>query len=328
MGDSGKPLGAGSTPVRIAKVVVTADASGRLYALNTGTGLTHWTAPHRYAVPAHPGSGSMDFRSLAADGNLVFASSLDGSVAAYDIRTGLEQWRYIGPRTLTGPRVASLCVGSQVIVDLRSRHLRIWTYPMTGVRSLCLRMIAPLPIACAAACSGSSPSPTSPSPQLSLREGNQTIFFGASALSPNPNVKLCTPLGSPPAGTALSTHANLARIGDEWVARSTPNAGTLEMRFRAVGGNRLLGFVTGSANDRDAHRIPRDVQVNFHGTVTSEGRVSAFLPFGEGKAFGPITFTESNGSVGTCAEAEWTMQPIEGIFGANLFDRAGTTAPR
>jgi hypothetical protein len=153
-------------------------------------------------------------------------------------------------------------------------------------------------------------------------------LFGSSALSPNPNVKLCTPLGSPPAGTALSTHANLARIGDEWVARSTPNAGTLEMRFRAVGGNRLLGFVTGSANDRDAHRIPRDVQVNFHGTVTSEGRVSAFLPFGEGKAFGPITFTDSNGSVGTCPEAEWTMQPIEGIFGANLFDRAGTTAPR
>jgi hypothetical protein len=166
-----------------------------------------------------------------------------------------------------------------------------------------------------AACAGTGPA--SPSVQLNLLEGPQFVSFLGSAISPDPRVKLCTPIGSPREGTFATGEVVLARVGDEWIGRSRPGEGTLELRLRADGadtnvGPHVVGSVTGWADTADPLGPKRSVRVTFQGGVSLEGSSSRSAYFVEGDATGTVLFSDPSGSIGTCPQVDWTLQPTSG----------------
>ena len=167
----------------------------------------------------------------------------------------------------------------------------------------------------AAACTGSGPA--SPSVQLNLREGPQFVSFLGSAISPDPSVKLCTPLGSPREGTYAMAQVDLARVGDEWIGRSRSGEGTLELRLRADGrettvGPHVVGSITGWADTSEPFGPKRSVRVTFQGRVSLEGSSRRSAYFADGDATGTVLFSDPTGSIGTCPQVDWTLQPTSG----------------
>src|SRR5688500_2685638 len=81
-------------------------------------------------------------------------------------------------------------------------------------------------------CGGDSPS--SPS-SVALRPGRQILSLAGFSFSSDPRYPACTPLGVPRDGPLVDTLVNLAREGNEWVARSIEPHGDLEIRLREAG---------------------------------------------------------------------------------------------
>jgi hypothetical protein len=112
---------------------------------------------------------------------------------------------------------------------------------------------------------------------------------------------------------------NLAREGNEWVARSIEPHGDLEIRLRETGqgGDVMLqGSGRGLAVEANVFAPVRDVRVSLAGatdrdSAEMEGATrSSTSAFVSGRIAGTIRFSDSQGATGTCSAIQWTMQPF------------------
>jgi hypothetical protein len=169
-----------------------------------------------------------------------------------------------------------------------------------------------------AACGGRSV--TSPEASgLPLAPGRQLLTLAGFASSTDPAFPPCTPIGQPRDGTSVNTIVSLTKEGSEWVARSTPGMGTIDLHLRSTGassgGYGVAGTITGTALDIGFMGVARDVSVtlgstpggglaNFDGETTS--RASSMVV---GRVTGALRFSDSQGLSSTCPAIQWSMQP-------------------
>lgn len=161
-------------------------------------------------------------------------------------------------------------------------------------------------------------SPTDPTKALNLAAGLQVIQFIGMSISSDPLLPPCTPLAMPPAGPGATLRAILQRENDDWVARSRPGEGTVELRIHATGGQGSLGAsiagtVSGGGKDVGFFIPPNDVTVNLDGDggkATVEGEVwRGSRPMASGRIVGRVTFSDPKNAVGECSAIQWLMQP-------------------
>ena len=93
------------------------------------------------------------------------------------------------------------------------------------LRSCVVVLVCVAALAAAISC-GSSSLPSSPG-SLGLRPGRHVVTLGGFSLSSDPRYPPCTPLGVLRDGPSVDTLVNLAREGQEWVARSVGGMGDL-----------------------------------------------------------------------------------------------------
>jgi hypothetical protein len=166
----------------------------------------------------------------------------------------------------------------------------------------------------------------SPTPsRLNLRAGLNYVSFLGLAVSNDPQFPPCTPIAVPRDGTSITTQVMLAQSGDEWTARSSSTAGTLEIHLRDTGrsslqGSEVTGTVRGSAIDLGRGQLaPVDVRINVAGNGGSAaltGYVERTAFFATGRLSGSITFADSQNATASCTAIRWTMQPTTGVFAA------------
>ena len=129
----------------------------------------------------------------------------------------------------------------------------------------------------------------------------------------------CTPPGQPRDGTSVNTVVALTKEGGEWVARSAPGMGSVELRLKGTGksvrGYVVSGTVTGSARDMGLMGVVRDVSVSVGsstsgGSATFDGETaSPSSSLIVGKVTGTVRFSDSQGQSSTCSQIQWSMQP-------------------
>ena len=185
------------------------------------------------------------------------------------------------------------------------------------LRSCVVVLVCVAVLAAVISCGSSGPS--SPS-SLGLRPGRQVVTLGGFSLSSDPRYPPCTPLGVPRDGPSVDTLVNLAREGQEWVARSVGGMGDLEIRLREVGqtagGITIQGSARGLALEANIHNVPRDVRARLNGATDTESAqvegssASPASAFVGGRIAGAISFSDSQGSTATCPAVQWTMQPF------------------
>ena len=173
-------------------------------------------------------------------------------------------------------------------------------------------------LAMAAACGG-QPATAPDASVLPLSPGTQLLTLAGFASSTDPAFPSCTPIGQPRAGTSVNTTVSLTREGSEWVARSTPGTGSIELRLRGAGASTagfiVAGTMTGTAADIGLMGVARDVSVTlggaagaglatFDGETTS--KASALIV---GRVTGALRFSNSQGGSSTCPAIQWSMQP-------------------
>ncbi len=162
--------------------------------------------------------------------------------------------------------------------------------------------------------------PGSSARALSLTAGTYLLELTGYALSYNPDIQPCQPIGIPRAGTDLLTTVDLASEGDEWVGRSTASSGgTIELRFRdagvyLTGGEVLVGSLAGSASDLALFRSARDVRIAIRGAGGSSAAdltgAAIAGPFLFGRASGAIELSDSTGAMSSCPSVSWTLQRL------------------
>jgi len=152
---------------------------------------------------------------------------------------------------------------------------------------------------------------------LSLKAGtNMLTITGFDA--GDPGYPLCGPVFAPPAGKQIITLLDLQFEASEWIGRSISPGASLELHIQAAGTSTFGDLVTGTAKgigpDAALGSIPaRNVvvvvgtlarpMVTLQGTVTRDGSMII------GQMAGAISFTDSNGSVGTCSNVELLLRP-------------------
>ena len=154
---------------------------------------------------------------------------------------------------------------------------------------------------------------------LPLSPGTQLLTLAGFASSTDPAFPPCTPIGQPRDGTSVNTTVTLTREGSEWVARSVPGTGSIELRLRGVGastaGYVVAGTIAGTAVDTGLMGIVRDVSVTLGGPAgaglaTFDGetttKASALVI---GRVTGALRFSDSQGVSSTCPAIQWSMQP-------------------
>jgi hypothetical protein len=157
---------------------------------------------------------------------------------------------------------------------------------------------------------------TSPVP---LTPGRQLLTLAGFGASLDPSFPPCTPMGVPRAGTSVATIVVLEREGTDWVARSEPSLGTLEVRLRGTagssGGYQVTGTVAGTAADVGLMGVVRDVRVTLGlGTGTRPATFDGMMGTAPsslivGRVTGPLRFSDSEGNSSTCPAIQWSMQP-------------------
>ncbi len=156
---------------------------------------------------------------------------------------------------------------------------------------------------------------------LGLTAGTYILELTGYAFSLDPEIEACQPVGVPRSGTNLVTTTEVRLEGEEWVARSAPTGPMemdgLELRLRdagrrEIGGEALIGLVTGSAVDQGLFRPARDVRVSIGGAGGSSGAevsgTASAGPFLLGRVTGAIDFSDSTGATSTCPTVSWTLQ--------------------
>lgn len=172
----------------------------------------------------------------------------------------------------------------------------------------------------AGACGGDSATAPDARP-VPLRPGRQLLTLGGFAGSVDSALPPCTPIGQPKDGTSVNTIVLLRQEGAEWVARSEPATGSLELRLRGVetssGGYRMGGTAIGSAADVGLMGVVRDVTL----TVGPSAGGAAAAVDGDmaaansslvvGRVTGALRFSDSRGASSTCGAIQWSMQPYQ-----------------
>ncbi len=167
-------------------------------------------------------------------------------------------------------------------------------------------------------CGGSAA--TAPdSSSLPLRPGRQLLTLAGFASAVDPAFPPCTPIGQPRDGTSVSTIVVLVQEGAEWVARSEPALGSLELRLRGIGTPsgwyQVAGSVNGAAADIGLMGVVRDVSVavgrNAGGaSATFDGAMSPAGTLIVGRIAGALRFSDSRGGSSTCPAIQWSMQKM------------------
>ena len=117
----------------------------------------------------------------------------------------------------------------------------------------------------------------------------------------------------------MTTWLNLDESGSEWVGRTPPDIGTLEVRFRGIGGYgpggvRLLGTMRGTSIDTGSPVRPAlDVAMSVEGTqasggATFEGTANPAVFFATGLVTGAIRVVDSLGAAADCTGGRWMLQ--------------------
>jgi FlaG/FlaF family flagellin (archaellin) len=153
---------------------------------------------------------------------------------------------------------------------------------------------------------------------LPLVPGRQLLTLAGFASSTDPAFPPCTPIGQPADGTSVNTVVSLTQESGEWVARSAPAMGSVEVHLRSTGtssgGYGVAGTITGTALDTGLMGIVRDVRVTLSstsgGSATLDGETttpaSSLLV---GRMTGALRFSDSQGLSSTCPAIQWSMQP-------------------
>lgn len=111
LGESTGLIGAAS-PAATSELVIPAFSSGELYALRVTNGSVAWSDNLSSSVRLGGMTGLSDIRGLpVVDGNMVYAISYGGKLAAIDVRTGARQWQ----RDISGTKSPAV-VGNGVYV--------------------------------------------------------------------------------------------------------------------------------------------------------------------------------------------------------------------
>lgn len=77
-------------------LLIAACGDGNIYALDAATGQIQWSIPRLANLPAtNIVSPNRDMRPLAIGGGILVSGSLTGVVAAYDLSTRKERWRFL-----------------------------------------------------------------------------------------------------------------------------------------------------------------------------------------------------------------------------------------
>jgi hypothetical protein len=170
------------------------------------------------------------------------------------------------------------------------------------------------------ACGGKTATQPESSVPLPLTAGRQLLTLGGFWISLDPSFPPCAPPGLPRDGTSVNTIVDLAREGGDWVARSAPAMGSLELRLRGTApsarGYIVAGTISGTALDIGLMGVIRDVRVSLAssssgGFATFDGETaSPSSSFVAGKVTGTVRFSDSQGASSTCAAIQWTMQPL------------------
>ena len=168
------------------------------------------------------------------------------------------------------------------------------------------------------------PTPTTPTPDLPLQAGPQWLQATGFSWSSDPEFPVCTPFGVPRSGTAIVTVVDLAREGQQWVARSPSGSdGTLEVRLQGSSEGSAYWDVSGTIGGRavDVPHISfipaRDLRIALSGAdgvglADLEGRLSSpplAYPFAHGRISGLIRFSDSTGDESSCPAVTWSIQP-------------------
>ena len=182
-----------------------------------------------------------------------------------------------------------------------------------------MRRVAVL-LACGVMSTCGGPAATAPdSSPLPLRPGRQLLTLAGFASSVDPAFPACTPIGQPRDGTSVSTIVLLVQDGVEWVGRSEPALGSLELRLRGIGTSsgayQVAGSVNGAAADIGLMGVVRDVSVALGReaggpSAMVDGAVSPGSPLVVGRIAGPLRFSDSRGASSTCPAIQWSMQPF------------------
>ncbi|MEO7272373.1 MAG: hypothetical protein ABIX28_17550 [Vicinamibacterales bacterium] len=166
---------------------------------------------------------------------------------------------------------------------------------------------------------GCGGSPTAADPgRLPLTEGRQLLTLSGFAVSSDPALPPCAPIGQPRDGTSVNTVVVLTTENGGWVARSAPDVGTIELRLRAgataATGYPVTGTISGTGIDIGLMGVTRDVRVTFAsttgGAATFDGETTTkSSSMIVGRMSGAMRFADSQGVSSTCAAIQWTMQP-------------------
>lgn len=149
---------------------------------------------------------------------------------------------------------------------------------------------------------GSPTSPVLPAGRYSLRVSAPFAYQG------------CSPAWDQLFVSERLTGVRLTRDGEEWTLRSEfPQAGNLEMRFRAAGANALAGTISGTAITAQGAADAIALGVSFAGSgaasASVEGTLIPNLARAQGRVSGAIVFIDAQRGPMTCAAAEWFLSP-------------------
>jgi hypothetical protein len=185
-----------------------------------------------------------------------------------------------------------------------------------GIRAVLLASLCVL----ITTCGGQTATQPDATALLPLAAGRQLLTLGGFSASLDPAAfPPCTPPGQPRDGTSVNTVVMLTNEGGEWVARSAPTMGSLEVRLRATGtsarGYGVVGTIGGMALDVGLMGVVRDVNVSLGSTssggfATFDGETaSPSSSLVIGKVTGTVRFSDSRGQSSTCSAIQWSMQP-------------------
>lgn len=130
LGQSTGLVGAAS-PAATAEIVVPAFSSGEIYALRAGNGSVAWSDNLASAVRLGGAGALSDIRGLPViDGNIVYAISYGGKIAAIDIMTGARVWHkdISGSKTpwVAGNRVYVISSDARIVSLDKGKGSAIW----------------------------------------------------------------------------------------------------------------------------------------------------------------------------------------------------------
>ncbi len=182
----------------------------------------------------------------------------------------------------------------------------------------------------AVACSASPMAPAaiplaapavSPGRVLSLQPGTYALDLIGFGISANPEVPPCDPPFLQGGRTAAWTTVSLDREQNDWVARTSTSAGSLELRFYQTGdsirGLTVSGWISGKAVDEWGPQPPSDrggVFLRGPGNTDRavvQGLADRSTPFLSGTVSGDIFFTNNEATaLSRCTVVLWILQPM------------------